>query len=388
VSPKIRGEEVVLVATQVGAVTVPVLDAPALRSGTPVVAGVIPAGTLVARHVVPHRDYTRKTGYQREVSTARVNRLVADLKTGRVDLPTAILLNIRNFDRMSHLAESGGGKVLRLGPEDRFFVVDGQHRVEGLRRLVEGEDQPDKWAGFEIAFVCLLGADEREEMRQFYVVNSTAKSVRTDLALDLLKHLAEADPGVMEGLIERAEDWKVRAETLVEELSRHSPVWRGLIRFPGQASGDATIGNSGMVGSLKQLLATPFFGQITTDNQVKVLDAYWQGLRKILPEAFESPSEFVIQKSTGVQVMHTLVISVIEFVRSKGWSVVEPESYANALGDALAELQGDTRDGNVVAGIDFWRAGAEGAAGSFSSNAGRRVLTAKIRSKLPRPEVE
>lgn len=375
-------------ATHVGVVTLPVLDAPALRSGTPVVTGVVPAGALVERHEVPRRDHTRKTGYQREVSQSRVNRLVADLKTGRVDLPTSILLNIRNFDRMRHVGETDRGKVLRLGPEDRFFVVDGQHRVEALKHLVEDEDQPDRWTGFEIAFVCLLGADEREEMRQFYVVNSTAKSVRTDLALDLLKQQAEADPNVLEGLIERAEDWKVRAETLVEELARHSPVWRGLIRFPGQARAESTIGNSGMVGSLKQLLATPFFGQITTDNQVKVLDAYWQGLRKVLPEAFESPSEFVIQKSTGVQVMHTLVISTIEFVRSKGWSVVEPESYANALGEALDQLQGDTREGTVVTGVDFWRAGAEGAAGSFSSNAGRRVLTAKIRAKLPRPEVE
>jgi hypothetical protein len=33
----------------------------------------------------------------------------------------------------------------------------------------------------------MIGAGELEEMRQFYVVNSTAKSVRTDLVLDLLK---------------------------------------------------------------------------------------------------------------------------------------------------------------------------------------------------------
>ena len=45
-----------------------------------------------------------------------------------------------------------------------------------------------------IPFVCVLGASEREEMEQFYVVNSTAKSVRTDLAYDLLKQRAENDP--------------------------------------------------------------------------------------------------------------------------------------------------------------------------------------------------
>lgn len=375
---------------QTGGVELPILEAPALRSGTPVVTGVVKAGILTARHIVPRRQVTMKgkTGYQREVSTARVNKLVAELKAGRVDLPTAILLNIRNFDRMVNLTESGGRKYLKLGPEEQLYVVDGQHRVEALKKLVEEENGEGKWSEFEIAFVCLLGAEEREEMRQFYVVNSTAKSVRTDLALDLLKHIAESDPNIMEGLIERSEDWKVRGETLVEELSRQSAVWRGRIRFPGEGSSDTTIGNSAMVSSLKQLLATPFFGGVTTENQVKILDAYWEGIRKVLPEAFDNPSDFVLQKSIGVQAMHTLILNVMELVRSKGSSVIEPESYANALGEALEELQGDTSDGAVATGVDFWRTGGEGAAGTFSSNAGRRVLTAKIRAKLPHPDVE
>jgi hypothetical protein len=33
-----------------------------------------------------------------------------------------------------------------------------------------------------IPFTCMLGATEDEEMDQFYIVNSKAKSVRTDLA--------------------------------------------------------------------------------------------------------------------------------------------------------------------------------------------------------------
>jgi len=37
---------------------------------------------------------------------------------------------------------------------------------------------------------------------------------------------------------------------------------------------------------------------------------------------------------------------------------------------------------------DFWLSGSEGAAGSYSSSAGRRVLTAKIRGLLPEIEVE
>lgn len=362
-----------------------VLPAPSLKRGTPVVIGVVTVGELVGRYQVPRRDFRRRVGYQRDVSPARVNKLVADLRTGRVDLPTAVLLNVRDFRPEQLVHMDGAVMQLRLN-DTQFFVVDGQHRIEALMKLVE--EDPARWSDFKLAFVAMLGANEYEEMRQFYVVNSTAKSVRTDLALDLLKQQAETDPEVMTGLIERNEDWKVLAETLVEELARSSAIWRGRVRFPGEPKGETTVTNSGMVTAVKALLSTPYFGQLGVENQVKILDAYWHGIRKVLPEAFDDPSEYVIQKQVGTLVMHGVFIAVVEYIRSKGWSVIEPESYANALQDALTSLEGDTREGEVVQGVDFWHAGADGAAGSFSSNAGRRVLTAKIRALLPRPEVE
>ena len=87
-------------------------------------------------------------------------------------------------------------------------------------------------------------------------------------------------------------------------------------------------------------------------------------------------------------IMHGLLISVIEYLRSKGKSVVEPQSYSLALKDTLLSLEGDNATGEIARGSDFWKAGSEGAAGSFSSNAGRRVLSAKLKSTLPKFEVE
>jgi len=357
----------------------------ATRSGTPMVTGVIPAGMLVSRYVVPRRDSRTKSGYQREISTARVNRLMKDLRSKRVDLPTSVLVNLRNFDPLEHLVEDGDRLKFRLGDE-KLHVVDGQHRVAALDRLVQ--EDPDKWSDFELPFVSMLGASEREEIRQFYVVNSTAKSVRTDLALDLLKQRAESEPGVMDALTENGETWKVKGQQLVEDLEKTSPLWKGRIRFPGEGPTGTVIGSAGLVGSLRPLLSTPYFGSITTANQVKVLSAYWEGVRQVVPEVFAEPSEYVIQKSTGVQIMHGLLVSVLEYVRSTGRSVIDPEPYIDALQDALLELEGDTSNGDVVRGADFWLAGGEGAAGSYSSNAGRRVLTAKLRGALPAIEVE
>jgi hypothetical protein len=231
----------------------------------------------------------------------------------------------------------------------------------------------------------MLGGTEREEMEQFYVVNSTAKSVRTDLALSLLKQRAESDARVMDQLRERGESWKVGGQTLVEELGTIS-LWKARIRFAGDDRGATTIASAGMANSLKPLLATPYFGQLTVANQVKILNAFWKGLSKLIPDAFTTPDEFIVQKSTGVMIFHALLIPVIELIRSRGESLIEPETYAEVLKDAVMNMEGDTSEGEIARGMDFWRSGPNGAAGSYSSNAGRRVLVAKLREQLPRIE--
>lgn len=373
------------IGTAAGTLEIPVQLAEA-RSPRwkPKVAGMIKAGDLYGRYVIPQRDHRKKTGYQRELSTARVNRLVKDLREDRVDLPTSILVNLRAFDADENLVAHNGELRLRLGNGQELHVVDGQHRVAALAKLIE--EDPGRWSDYEIAFVSMLDGDEHEEMREFYVVNSTAKSVRTDLALDLLKQQAEADPVISDSLIETGQGWKVKGQTLTEELNRAS-LWRGLIRFPGDPKGVTTIGSASMVSSLKPLLSNPYFGQITTHNQLKVLDAYWRGIQMVIPEPFVEPTDYALQKGLGAMVMHGFLVYVLENVNSRGDSVIEAQSYADVLEPVLQELEGDTTEGNVARGADFWRAGGEGAAGSYSSSAGRRVLTAKLKSGLPPIEV-
>ena len=346
--------------------------------------GVIKAKDLQGSFVVPRRDSRKREGYQREVSSSRVNRLVRHLKENKVDIPTSILVNIRRFDRANNLVERDGQTYFSFNGE-LLHVVDGQHRVEALARLVNEDEE--KWGTFEIPFVCLLGARETEKMKQFYIVNSIAKSVRTDLAFDLLKQRAETEPNLMESLEESGETWKVKGQTLVKEL-KHSAVWRGLIRFPNEPKAETTISSAGLVSSLKPLLSTPYFGAISTEKQLGVLDSYWKGIRNVISEAFDDPNDYAIQKSIGAAIMHGLLVTVLEYIRSTGRSVLEPETYEEVLKDILLDLEGDTSTGDLARGADFWRSGGGGAAGSYSSSAGRRVLTAKLRGMLPDIEVE
>jgi DGQHR domain-containing protein len=213
--------------------TIPVVPGPKLRSGVPLVAGFIPAGALLpSNYIIPYHNPNTLKGYQHPPQEARINELVNDLRKGQTDLPTAILLNLRNRDARHFLQGSTLDLSLMQDPSAsinavareavaKFYVVDGQHRILALLKLL-AEHKGDDWDHFLIPFVCMLGATEEEEMAQFYIVNSKAKSVRTDLALELLKQLTDRNPEMMEALTEKGKDWQIQAQQLVRELAEAS----------------------------------------------------------------------------------------------------------------------------------------------------------------------
>jgi DGQHR domain-containing protein len=359
-----------------------------LRSGVVVVAGYMPAAVLIPDNFdIPIYDPRTGKGYQRPLQESRVNELAVDLKKDRVDLPTAILLNLRNREarqavkdghlRLSFLRETAA-RIL-------FHVVDGQHRVLALKKLIE-EEGAEKWGSFLIPFICMVGATEAEEMEQFYVVNSRAKAVKTDLAFALLRKLSDRDPRMLERLEEKGKAWQVSAEKLVEAMAANSSVWRGLIRLPGMEKGNTTMPSASMVVSLKPLLVSSFFSRLTFEQQQQVLEAFWSGLREVMRPAFDDPPEFVLQKGVGVIAMHAVMVDLLEIIRSTGGSVIEPATYRDIMQEPIEKLVGEAQDGAQAAGIDFWRSAPHGAAGSYSSSSGRRVMISKIRQLLPNVE--
>jgi DGQHR domain-containing protein len=368
---------------------IPVVQGPSLRSGTPIISGFMPAGLLLENFEIPYYNHTTKRGYQRQPQPARINQLASELRRERVDLPTAILLNVRSRAALSaikdgHLDLRGLLGSTSLG--GKFFVVDGQHRILAFERAVE-----DGWfvgRDFLIPFTCMLGADEDEEMAQFYIVNSTAKAVRTDLAYALIKKRSETEDGLLEALQERGKDWQVAGQTIVERLAVESPVWRGRIRLPAMEKAGTIIPSASMVSSLKPILGSPFFSRLKAEQQLRVLDAFWEAVRNVLREAFDDPANFSVQKGVGVLVLHTLLPEIIEIVRDRGLSATDPVSFEGLIAEALTGLQGENAVGDVVSGIEFWAAAPRGAAGSYSSSAGRRVLMAKIRALLPQLDVD
>ena len=199
-----------------------VIQGPTLHRSIMTVVGVIPAETLVRHHAVPKRDVLRGTGYQRTPSPKRVNELAGSITRREVDLPTSVLLSLRGESASHVLSRVGPDRYeLDLDPEKastehQLFVVDGQHRIKALAKAMN-EDQADI-LNVKIPFVCMVGADESQEMEQFHVVNSNAKSVPTDLALELLHARAINDPSFEQRIKDGGRKWELDAQGLTQHL--------------------------------------------------------------------------------------------------------------------------------------------------------------------------
>ena len=368
-----------------------VIQGPTLHGSIKTVVGVIPAETLVRHHSVPQRDVLRATGYQRSPSQKRVNELAGSITRREVDLPTSVLLSLRGECASQVLTRVGPDAYeLDLSPEKastdhQLFVVDGQHRVKALAKAMN-EDQADI-LNVKIPFVCMIGADESQEMEQFHVVNSNAKSVPTNLALELLRARAEHDPNFAQRVKDGGRKWELDAQGLTQHLATASSTWKNRIRLANSPKAQTTVPSASFVKSLKPLLAQPtLFRRIPSiEQQGQVIDAYWRAIRRVLPEAFEEPPKFNIQKGVGVEVLHSVLPNVLDQVRSAGDSVFKPDSYRDLVAQALLSIEAPNGDGDMVTGVDFWRTGRDGAAGIYTSAAGKRRLAELIEARLPEP---
>lgn len=379
----------------------PLVEGQPLHSSVPVYVGSISVSDLVHYKDVPYlrtiqKDGSfRKVGYQRKPQEVRISRFATALKKGTVDVAPSILLNIRDVEVSDVIKHEDGGIFLVVDPSNRKFklsVVDGQHRVEAFEKLLNDDrEDPEKWGTHKLQFVLMVGAAEREEMHQFYVVNTEAKSVRTDLALDLLKQRSDTDGRILNEIIERGQEWKVDGQGLTESLQTASPVWRGMIRLANAEKASTVIPAASFVSSLRMLLTnSPFFKTLNHEQRLKILNAYWRGIRKSLPLAFDQdPDQYSLQKGIGVTALHDLLLSVIEIVRNSGESVFDEDAYATIMLPVLDRLAGDNVDGENVDGAEFWlNQKLGGAAGAYSSSSGRRVLIAKLRALLPDVDVK
>ena len=111
----------------------------------------LPAIEIVERHALDRWTPESTTGYQRLPSESRFGK-----KRGAIDryllrelgcFPTSIVLNVRgemSFEETQDLGWCSLGD-LEFGDEERLWLIDGQHRVEALRRAMESNAEFERY---------------------------------------------------------------------------------------------------------------------------------------------------------------------------------------------------------------------------------------------------
>lgn len=350
-------------------------------------------------------DPDTRDGYQRAPVTARVRKAARyyDEKNGR--MPNPLLVNIRKKDmdeqRVVVLVDSDeagyenavleGGNWIGTGRIEfvddlHLWIYDGQHRAGGLNQLLREQDH---FGDFPVPVSLTLGLDPGEEMREFYEVNTNAAAVKTDLAWQLLTKMAEVDPELREMLAAEDRDWVTRAYAVVDELEKLDGPWQGRFQEANRRKtrGDGvTIPKPQFARSLKPVLDMPSFKRADAETIAAVLNAYWSGIKQVMPEPFDEAQDYVLQKGNGAVALHRVLPQVVEVVRSRGGRLGQPDAYAEVMTE-LPTLEGESVDNDgqreIRAGADFWRVGS--VASGFSGDAGRRRLSLLIQSRLPSP---
>ncbi|MEM3737712.1 MAG: DGQHR domain-containing protein [Candidatus Bathyarchaeia archaeon] len=257
-------------------------------------------------------DINIQQGYQRSLNPNRMRRILNFLESCHSIvlpvMPTSIVLNVRNT--ASEPLKFKDGKLI-IGDDATLYVVDGQHRVWGIKDL--------KNSKYEAPVTLVYGLDEYQEAAQFLVINGTQKRVDPSLQLRVLFYAEEAR---VEKLASEIKDvipwqrWKLEALKIAIKLENdpENP-WYKKVKVPNDLSDEwKPIKEGSFVDSFRYLSSEENpISRVPIDKKVAHLKEYWNTIRKLWNKAFEDDyqEDFLLVAPFGAGVFNTLFPSVM-----------------------------------------------------------------------------
>jgi len=250
----------------------------------------------------PRRTGTWK-GYQRGLVQKKINNLGVYLERPDGILPVAGLLNVRKKNVLKYSGDRSSrpshGRLI-IPDETRLWVVDMQHRLEGIK-LAHSEGFLQH---FSVPVLITEGLSGIKEAAQFYVINTRTKRMGVDLTRRLLIEHDEIRD------ITDVPAWQLKAVHIAISLNKrikNDNPWYGRIREPeSERMRDHIATEKSFVPSLKWLLTATGVGGKGYSTLARFLANYWEGLRLNIPEPFEAPKSYVLQKTAGYMALHRL----------------------------------------------------------------------------------
>ena len=308
-----------------------------------------------------------EAGYQRVLNKGRAKKLadylISGEESGDAFLPTSIFLATDKeiaFDEQQHLISFD---VAKIGP---FSVVDGQHRIAGLK--MAAEKRPDL-LNFEIPVNIAVNLSPIAQMCHFLIVNTTQKSVDSAVEQRLYARLSQLVkfenvpnlPKWIARIVATEED--DQALKIIDYLNEtpESP-WFKKIEMANEDSKTATVNQKSFAKNIKKfvLIANNPLTHDTPEHQQKIFLNYWVAIAALL----DSPGKkTVLFKSVGVEFFCRFSTAV--FTKLANLGDYKVETFKKVLQQVFDNLEGEI----VGAGHPDWWASSTGVAGGLNSAA-------------------
>ena len=250
-------------------------------------------------------ENTSDTGYQRLLNTARAKKLADYILKGqaRLDafLPTSVLLATHKsiaFDTQNNTITID---TAAIGP---FSVVDGQHRLEGLKLAAQKDPRV---LDFEVPVNIAINLPRIAQMCHFLIVNTTQKSVDKSVEQRIIARLTEALdvedmpslPKWILNVVERGEVDKALKMVVYLNENPDSP-WKGKILMANDETDGTTINQRSFVKAIVKYLLTannPLSAFNDFEKEKKIFLNYWKAVCELL----DDDNAAVLYKYNGVE---------------------------------------------------------------------------------------
>lgn len=335
---------------------------------------------------VDRLDVQSAKGKQRLLNKPRANSFARDISAADKDneafLPTSIFLATEgsiSYDEHEHQIFFNTDQMYGVCP---FDVVDGQHRIEGLKIAAE---KNERILDFPISVAIAHKMNETERMLQFVIVNTKQKEVDKGVAqhitarftqmlnVEPLPHL----PGWLLNEAEKRTDYRGLEIAKTLNGDERSP-WYGRIQFADEAKGSKhTITQRSFVTTVKRIILNNFHPfntfPVSEDARVPILINYWRAVDDIFvseEDTVVGKSASIVYKSIGLD-FFLLILGPTLNVLSKGDDFTE-DAFIQQFINMAEYLEGDS---TAALAPEFWR--ARSAAGSMNK-AGIRNLASEF----------
>ena len=275
--------------------------------------------------------YDELLPFQRLVDLSRVEGIASYLRQEEAMLPNGVILATRD-DVDVDVKDEGSGRITLvlnwIGEQHPLNIIDGQHRVEGLKLLAK--EEPNDFGAFEVTATILIDLPFWVQAELFAVVNGRQKAVPKSRVYDLLGYLPMSSSEVKQGAYrgEMAVQRFCHHVVKVLQRSEKSP-WKDRIKMRG--SGLGVISQAALVDHLAPYLKPrkerpgmttwpvfyPFYCEADVVGLTKTLIIYFAGIRRA-HESFWASNEALkaslFGKTNGVAVVFTILHDLVVLV--------------------------------------------------------------------------